>query len=156
MFWVLLYFVFLIFIISIYLRKYILWPIMRCSFYVKIWDIITDLCNYMLVNLANCPSVIGSHLLWVGSQLYNLTSTTKLALTMRHRRGSSQIKLAQAFTVSPSELISQSSSCTSVVTNPTSTHEDVGLIPGLAQWVKGSGVAVAVVYAPAAFRLLNP
>ena len=29
-----------------------------------------------------------------------------------------------------------SSCCGSVVTNPTSTHEDWGLIPGLAQWVK--------------------
>ena len=29
-----------------------------------------------------------------------------------------------------------SSHCGSVVTNPTSIHEDLGLIPGLAQWVK--------------------
>ena len=29
--------------------------------------------------------------------------------------------------------------------NPTSIHEDVGLIPGLALWVEGSGIAVAVV-----------
>ena len=31
-----------------------------------------------------------------------------------------------------------SSHCGSVVTNTTSNHEDVGLIPGLAQWVKDS------------------
>ena len=52
-----------------------------------------------------------------------------------------------------------SSHCCSVVRNPTSIHEDAGLMPGLAQWVKdlvlselwgklqmrlGSGVAVAL------------
>ena len=31
------------------------------------------------------------------------------------------------------------------VKNPTSIHEEVGLIPGLPQWVKSSGVLVAVV-----------
>ena len=29
------------------------------------------------------------------------------------------------------------------VKNPTSTHKNAGLIPGLTQWVKGSGAAVS-------------
>ena len=29
------------------------------------------------------------------------------------------------------------------VMNPTSIHEDIGLIPGLAQWIKGSGIVVS-------------
>ena len=38
-----------------------------------------------------------------------------------------------------------SSRCGSAVTNPTSNHKDVGLIPGLAQWVKYLALLWAVV-----------
>ena len=34
------------------------------------------------------------------------------------------------------QCMARNSFCGSVVTNPTSIHEDVGLMPGLAQWVK--------------------
>ena len=35
---------------------------------------------------------------------------------------------------------SRSYHCISVITNPASTDEEVGAIPGLAQWIEGSGV----------------
>ena len=38
---------------------------------------------------------------------------------------------------------SGSSYCGSAIMNPTSIHEDTGSIPGLTQWVKGSGVAMS-------------
>ena len=37
----------------------------------------------------------------------------------------------------------QSSHCGTVEANVTSTHEDVGSIPGLTQWVWGSGVTMS-------------
>ena len=39
----------------------------------------------------------------------------------------------------------RSSLCGSVEMNPTRNHEDVGSIPGLAQWVKDPGLLWAVV-----------
>ena len=36
---------------------------------------------------------------------------------------------------------SESSHCGSAITNPTSIREATGLAPGLAQWIKGSGIA---------------
>ena len=37
----------------------------------------------------------------------------------------------------------KSSHCESVVKNPTCIHEDVGSIPGLTQWFKGSSIATS-------------
>ena len=41
-------------------------------------------------------------------------------------------------------LLWKSSPCGSAERNPSSIHEDVGLIPGPAQWVKGSGIAMSL------------
>ena len=37
----------------------------------------------------------------------------------------------------------RSSRCGSAIMNPTSIHEDADSIPELAQWVKGSGIAMS-------------
>ena len=51
--------------------------------------------------------------------------------------------LPQTFNLLKKKKISRSSHCGSVETNLISIHEASGLIPGLAQWVKVSGVAGA-------------
>ena len=43
---------------------------------------------------------------------------------------------------------SGSSHCASAVTDPNSTHEDASSIPGLTQWVKGSGIAKSCCVGP--------
>ena len=49
----------------------------------------------------------------------------------------------------------RSSHCGSAVTNPTSIQEDVGLIPGLAQWIKDP-VLLWMKHRPAAADLIRP
>ena len=46
-----------------------------------------------------------------------------------------------------------SSHCGSMVTNPTSIHEDVGLISGLMQWIKDPALPWAVVWVTEAARI---
>ena len=55
----------------------------------------------------------------------------------------------------PQDQSSQSSRCGSAVTNPTSVHDDAGLIPGLAQWVEDL-VLLWLWYRLAAVARLNP
>ena len=41
------------------------------------------------------------------------------------------------------KIMTKGSCCGSVVTNPTGIYEDMGSIPGLPQWVKGSSIAMS-------------
>ena len=41
------------------------------------------------------------------------------------------------------------------VMNLTNIHDDVGLIPGLAQWIKGSGIAVSCGVGQRRFQTLH-
>lgn len=93
--------------INIYPRKDILRPIMRYTVYVKARTPLL-ICAHLVI-LPNGPSVMESHVVWVWSQRYNLTTVTELALAKRGGTGSSQVSHPQAFTVPLSELVSLSS-----------------------------------------------
>ena len=47
------------------------------------------------------------------------------------------------YSMQQDQSLKQESHCGSAVTNPTSICEDMDWIPGLDQWVKGSGIAMS-------------
>lgn len=101
------YFIFSILTINIYPRKDILRPIMKYTVYVKPRTPLL-ICAHLVI-VPNGPSAMESHVAWVWSQWFNLTTVTELALTKREGTGSSQVSHPQAFTVPLSELVSFSS-----------------------------------------------
>lgn len=51
---------------------------------------------------------------------------------------------ADATTPFPEQVGEKGEALGSAVKNPTGIHEDVDSVPGLTQWIKGSGISVAV------------
>ena len=66
-------------------------------------------------------------------------------VTLLYSRNKHNTVSQQCFNKINFKKLLRSSSRGSVITNPTGTHEDAGLIPGLAQWVKDPELLLAAV-----------
>ena len=96
-----------------------------------------------LLHVFTCYSLCSEH----SSFPYLMCSCLSFKIQLKHPRVCVNFPVLSPRSPLPSmsikNLFSWSSRCGSEVTNLTSIHEDVGSIPGLTWWVKGSGIAMS-------------